>query len=107
MSNKCSECCLDLCEVFLCDGATSLKLSTATAGNSGDYKLVLNYQGTARVYTQFFNIGESITFDIVNLNENFCYEHGFVVDKNNSIVLIDGYTCISFCTTALYTAETD
>jgi hypothetical protein len=94
MSYQCG-CPIDLCTVLVCDNKSTVNFNV-NATIDGEYTLLLSFQGTAKKYTDTFIAGSSITFDLCNLNENYCYT-GTIFDPAN-IPLID----FKFCTEQIF-----
>ena len=96
----CINCLKDLCEVIVCDNEAVINTGEVSL-LSGDYYLILNFQGSAIVYATSLSAGNNISFNVNNLNENYCYD-GYILGPNNLVVPltdgIDNYTGLKFCT---------
>lgn len=108
---SCTNCCLYLCIVPVCDGAATLVIPNTTAQVSGKHFIVLEYLKTAKVYSKTFEIGEPLVFELDNLNENYAYVGGYILDSENKIVPIytegSAYTCFDFTTIPIYNEIVD
>jgi hypothetical protein len=97
---SCNKCILDLCSIDICGNAGILKLPY-TISVPGDYTASLDFQGVKLQSTVTFEIGETLQFNLTNLNENYCYT-GEILDPLGARVLIDSagtlYGGFSFCT---------
>jgi hypothetical protein len=96
---NCIDCLIDLCDVIVCDSKGTVSIP-AIADISGSYRIVLEYQNTAKVYDVSFSIGEKIEFELDCLNENYCYE-GYIVKPDATVLPIYGtstYMGFKFCT---------
>lgn len=100
---SCVNCHYDLCDIFVCKNEATIPFPIL-ATQEGEYLLVLNYQGTAKVYKSTLMIGDIVSFEATRLNENYCYE-GYIIQPNGltlPIVTSDGsYSGIKFCTKQL------
>jgi len=90
---------LNLCNVPVCGSLVLDQL--VGSGEGGDWTLKMDYFQTQIVLTQEQTAGESITFDVSSLNENFEFT-GQIYDANGGLVSItvgeDVYDCIKFKT---------
>jgi hypothetical protein len=103
---NCDNCTYDLCHVLVCDNEAEL-IVPATATDSGNYLLVIEYLNTAKVYQTTLTAGSPIVFPMTHLNENYCYT-GYIVGPDGlSVPVFDtttstAYGNIRFCTHPKY-----
>lgn len=96
---NCNHCVLDLCAVPVCNNTATITFP-ATAPVDGTYRLLMEFQNTAKSYELNFVAGQPVTFTINNLNENYCYEGYIVAPDGSAVPLFDngtGYGSFRFC----------
>lgn len=99
MSN-CYKCTENLCDLILdCNGDGTLTVPyVATADYT--YKLVMKFKNRRIVFTKELNVGDLIIFDVVELNENYCYQ--FHIEDANGIMEFSGINNFRICTNQEY-----
>jgi hypothetical protein len=99
----CDSCVYDLCDLVICGNLGVLK-TPIIAPIAGEYSLVVEYQNNVIKFVQNFNAGESIDFNLENLNENYCYE-GSVFSPSHEVLFFDFeeiiYYNFRFCTKSI------
>lgn len=101
MNANCYKCTINLCELMVvaCDNTAKLK-TPFVAEQDGLYQVTLNFLKKRIIKGQRFLAGESIVFDLTNINENYCYS--FDVTFNGFNLSIDGFSNFTICTTQEY-----
>ena len=97
MNCKCS---LNICDIEVnCAGASKINLNL-TAPEEKDYKLKLRFLNSFRYISKTFESGDNLEFDVIGLNENYCYEIQ-VMDNEQPLSFTIGGKSINtfnFCT---------
>jgi hypothetical protein len=89
--------------VEVCDGLGTVEIPVAVAGETGIFRLQLDFMGTVVEKYALLQAGEDVKFTLP-LNENYCYTGEVTAPNGDKFQFQDGcnvYEKFKFCTKAV------
>lgn len=83
----CLDCVVDLEDVVVCGNAGTVRLPIV-ATSAGEHTLVIEFGRARLTHTLFHDSGETLEFDVSDLNEDYCY-FGYVLGPDGLRVMFD------------------